>query len=342
MQWIHLLLTPFYLTSLVFAAFSASTTYQLQSFSVGPGATNNSASTTYTVQGSTGEQTNGTTSSTTYTAGNGSINTEQIGVPLAPTLSNGSGSYTNQLSVIINSNSDPSDATYSIAVSTDNFVTTYYVGASGTLGATQYYQNYTAWGGSGGSFITGLSSSTTYEVKVAAMQGEFTNTNFGPYATQATGSSVTTFSLTPNSVSLGSLLPGSIETSGVLSFGFTTSGANGGSVYVSGTSNQLHSTTANSSIASYNGNLSSATQGFGIQVTGATQTSGGPFSSVSPYNGTGNTVGSESIVPAQILTTAAAISGGSATAVIQAKAANITPSALDYSETLTFVAAASF
>jgi len=56
MKWFHFLLTPFYLTSFIFASFSTSTTYELQSFSVGPGATNNSASTTYTVQGSTGEQ----------------------------------------------------------------------------------------------------------------------------------------------------------------------------------------------------------------------------------------------------------------------------------------------
>ncbi len=342
MQWLHLLLSPVYLTSLIFAAFSNSTTYELQSFSVGPGATNNSSSSTYTVQGSAGEQTSGTSSSTTYTNGNGSINTEQINVPLAPTLSNGSGAYTNELSVIINTNSNPSDTNYAIAVSTDNFATVNYVGASGTPQASQYYQSYTAWGGASGSFITGLNSGTTYEVKVAAMEGEFTNTNFGPYSTQATGASSTTFSLSPGTLSLGSLLPGSIITSGTITFGFATTGLHGGSVYVSGTSNQLYSTVQATSIGSYTGNLTSTTQGFGIQVTSATQGSGGPFSSVSPYNGTGNTVGSETTTPEQILNAPSYITGGSATAVIQAKASNITPAATDYSETLTFVATASF
>jgi len=90
------------------------------------------------------------------------------------------------------------------------------------------------------------------------------------------------------------------------------------------------------------GNLSSATQGFGIQVTSVSQSSGGPFSSVSPYNGTGNVVGVETVVPAQMLTTTSSITSGSATVVVQAKASNITPSASDYTETLTFVAAASF
>jgi hypothetical protein len=342
MKWYHFLLTPIYLSSLIFASFSTSTTYELQSFSVGPGSTNNSASTTYTVQGSTGELTNGTTSSLTYTNGNGSINTEQINVPLAPTLSNGGGTYTNELNIIINTNANPSDTTYAIAVSTDNFVTTNYVGVSGALQSSQYYQSYTAWGGGSGSFITGLTSSTTYEVKVAALEGEFTNTNFGPYSSQATGSSFTTFSVSPNSLSLGNLLPGSIETSGNLTLGFSTSGATGGSVYVSGTTNQLHSNTVSSTISSYTGNLTTPTQGFGLQVTSATQTTGGPLGSVSPYNGTGNTVGSESTVPAQILTTAAALSGGSAIVVIQAKASNITAAAQDYSETLTLIAAASF
>jgi hypothetical protein len=326
----------------MFASFSSSTTYNLQSYSVGAGSTNNSASTTYTVQGSAGEQTNGSATSTTYTNGSGSINTEQINVPSAPTLSNGSGSYTNQLGIIISTTNEPTDATYAIAVSTNNFVTTNYVSAGGTLQSTQYYQNYTAWGGSSGSYITGLTSGTTYEVKVAAMEGEFTNTNFGAYASQATGTSATTFSVSPSSLSLGSLLPASIETSGSITFGFSTSGATGGSVYVSGTSNQLYSSKQLFSINSYTGNLTTPSQGFGLQVTSATQTSGGPFNSVSPYNGTGNTVGSESIVPAQMLTTAAAISGGSATAIIQAKASNVTPSSLDYTETLTFVAAASF
>lgn len=342
MQWLHFLLTPFYLTSLIFASFGQSSTLELQSFSVGPGATNTSTSSTYSLQGSTGEQTNGTITSTTYTNGNGSINTEQINVPLAPTLSNGGGTYTNELNMIINTNGNPSDTTYAVAVSTDNFATVNYVGVSGALQSSQYYQSYTAWGGGSGSFITGLTSSTTYEVKVAALEGEFTNTNFGPYSSQATGASFTTFSVSPNSLSLGSLLPGSIETSGNLTLGFSTSGATGGSVYVSGTANQLHSVTVSSTISSYSGNLTTPTQGFGLQVTSATQSTGGPLGSVSPYNVTGTTVGSESIVPAQILTTAAALSGGSSIVVIKAKASNITPAALDYSETLTFIAAASF
>src|ERR1035441_2575910 len=80
-----------------FAAFSASSSYQLKSYSVGPGGTTGSTSTTYEAQDTVGDQTNGSASSTTYTNGSGSIQTEQLNVPGAPTLSNGSGTYSNML-----------------------------------------------------------------------------------------------------------------------------------------------------------------------------------------------------------------------------------------------------
>ena len=41
---------------LVLASFSSNTSYQLKSYSVGPGATNSSSSTSYKLQGSAGEQ----------------------------------------------------------------------------------------------------------------------------------------------------------------------------------------------------------------------------------------------------------------------------------------------
>ena len=198
----------------------------MNSYSVGPGATNNASSSTYHLQGTVGEQANGTTAGTTYTANNGSVQTEQLNVPGAPTLSNGSNTYYNQLSFIVNTGILPSDATYAIAVSTDSFTTTNYVQADGTLNTTPVYQSYTAWGGSSGSFMTGLSASTAYEVKVAAKEGQFTNTEYGAYASASTvASSSTTFSISPNSLSLGSLLPGSVVTSTNISLGFATGAA---------------------------------------------------------------------------------------------------------------------
>src|SRR5262249_37961976 len=91
----------FGLTSLplVVAAFSSSTTYQLNSYGIGPGGSSNASSSTYHLQASVGEQANGSASGTTDTSQNGSIGAEQINVPGAPTLDNGSGTYYNKLKI---------------------------------------------------------------------------------------------------------------------------------------------------------------------------------------------------------------------------------------------------
>lgn len=327
-----------------FAVFSSSSTYQLQSYGVGPGGTNSSASTTYTAQGSVGEQTNGSTAGTTYTANNGSIQAEQLNVPPAPTLSNGSNTYYNQLNFIINTGGNPSDTTFAVATSTtSNFSTTSYVQADGTLNSTPVYQTYAAWGSGVGAFMIGLTPSTTYYVKVAAKQGLFTNTAYGVAANAATvAASSTTFSVSPNNISLGSLLPGSVTTSANLSFNFTTGAASGGAVYVSGANSGLLSTLYGYLIPAYTGNLASQSEGFGVQATNPSQTSGGPLAKASPFNGTGNTVGAVSNVPQQMLVTPAPIVSGTANANVQAISSSTTTASSDYQEILTFIAAGSF
>ena len=116
----------------------------------------------------------------------------------------------------------------------------------------------------------------------------------------------------------------------------------GGTVYVSGSNAGLLSATTSHLIAAYSGDLSTHSEGVGVQATSPTQTSGGPLTTVSPFNGTSHTVGAESTVPQQILTTTAAITGGTANANVQAVASSTTPAASDYQEVLTFIAAGSF
>jgi hypothetical protein len=329
--------------SLLFASFSSSSNYQLQNYSIGPGATNSSSSTTYKLQGTVGEQANGSTAGSTKTANNGSVQTEQLNVPGAPTLSNGSGTYYNQLGCIINTSNDPSDTTYAIEVATNSsFTSPSYVQASDTLGASPVYQSYSSWGGGSGFLIIGLSSSTTYYVKVAAKEGLFTNTEYGPYASLATVNPTITFSVSPNSASLGSFLPNTIVTSSNLSFSYATNAASGGNVYVIGKNNGFLSSSQSYLIPAYSGNLASTSQGFGIQASNPNQTSGGPLTTVSPFNGTGNTVGAESNTLQPILTTSAPIVGGTANADVQAKASSTAPAVNDYQEVFTFIAAASF
>jgi hypothetical protein len=331
------------ITTLIFASFSASTHDALQNYSIGPGATNSAASNTYSLQGTVGEQANGTTSGSTYTANNGSVQTEQLNVPPAPTLSNGSNTYYNKLNLIVNAGSNPADTTFAVAASTDNFTTTNYVQADGTLNTTPVYQLASTWNNSGlGTFMIGLTPSTSYEVKVAAKQGQFTNTEYGAYATASTVAPAITFSVSPNSTNLGNLLPGSVVTSSNLSFTFATNAASGGNVYVSGQHNGLLSALQSHTIAAFSGNLAGQSEGFGVQATNPNQSSGGPLSTVSPFNGTSNTVGAESTVPQAMLTTANPIVSGTANANLQAKASSTTPASTDYQEVLTFIASASF
>jgi len=329
--------------SAFFATFSHSTTYYIQSYSVGAGATNTAHSTTYTIQGSVGEQANGSATDGTNTNKSGSINTEQLNVPGAPTLSNGSSTYYNQLNFILSTSGNPTDTTYAVAVSTNNFTSTLgYVQASGAVSGTQFYQSYTSWGGGSGSFVTGLTPSTTYEIRVAAMQGMFTNSNFGAYSTASTVAYTTTFSVSPSSISLGSLLPGTVFTSSNLTLNFATTAAQGGDVYVYGANAGLYSANKLSTIAAATTNLAVASSGFGLQATGASQSYGGPLTIVAPYNGSSNNVGTETTGPADLLTTAAATLSGTASVNVQAKSSTTTPEASDYTETLTFIAAGSY
>ncbi len=327
---------------MIFAAFSSSSTRVLNSYSIGPGGTNSATSTTYKAQANAGEI-SGTANSTTYTVHSGAVQTEQLNVPLAPTLSNGSGTYYNELQFTINVGILPTDTTYAIAVSTNNFVTTNYVQATGILGGSPVFQSYTAWGGGSGSYMTGLSNSSSYEVKVGAMQGLFTNTEYGPYASSTTTAPSITFSISPTTLNLGALTAGNIVTSGTnITASLTTDSESGADVFVSGANGGLKTTTRSYTIAGVTGDLSSLSEGFGLQGISATDSSGGPLTLVSPYTGTSHVVGIDSVTPTRILTTPIEVQTGSSTIGLQAKSAVLDPSASDYQEVLTFAAAAAF
>jgi len=329
------------------SSFSNNSTYYLNSYSIGSGSATNVSNSTYKGQASLG----GVSSSNALGAGNttgaGGVQTEQLAVPQAPTLSNGSNTYYNKLGITLNNSMGtstyPTDVTFAIEIATtSNFTSPSYVQTGGVLGASPFYQAYASWGGSGGSYIVNLTPSTTYYVKVAAEQGMFTNTEFGPSTNLATVAPSITFSVSPNSLSLGSLLAGSVVTSSNVTFGITTNAGSGGNIFVSGTNNGLHSGNNSYTISALSGNLASSSEGFGLQGTGTSQTSGGPLSIDSPYNGSANNVGTENTSYTQIFSTANPITSGSATLDMQAKSATLDPAGSDYSETLNFVASASF
>jgi hypothetical protein len=327
---------------LVFAAITSSTSYKLNSYSVDSGSTNSASSTTYKLNATSGDTEGSASSSATLKAKSGAIEAIQANVPTAPTLSTNSGAYYNKINFVVNTASNPTDATYSIAVSTtSNFTVTNYVQADGTLNTTAVYQTYSVWGSGVGTLVVGLTPNTSYWFKVNAIQGRFTASSYGPSATIATGTPNLSFSVTPTTLNLGSLLAGSIVTSSTISFTYATNAYNGGSIYTSGSDTGLKSPSSSNYIIQVtppSGNLAALAEGFGLQAL----TASSPLALVAPYNGTSNVVGAIYTTFQPVYTASTPVTTGTATAVLKAKTSVSTPNATDYTDTLTFVAAASF
>jgi hypothetical protein len=338
----------------IFLALPASTTYELKDFGFGSGG-GSSTSTTYGMTAITGEQSGGKLTSTTYDLGSGMVFTNQANVPSAPSFTNPA-NYYNKLLVTLVAGENPSDAVYAIAISSDNFVTTQYVQSDSTVGATlgiEDYQTYTAWGGASGTLIIGLTANTTYKVKVKAMQGSKTETDYGPVATQATVgpklsfdidvSATDTETAAPFTTNLGNLSPGVVTNSPQRVWvDFDTNAENGGRVYIKGSNNGLASTRAGYTIGAVSGNLAALQEGFGVQGVSATQSAGGPFTLVPAYNLTSDNVAVSDTTIREIFTASTPVASGRGSFQLKAKATAVTPAASDYQEVLTVITSASF
>ncbi len=336
---------------LLFFVLPASTNYELKDFGYGGGGVANGTSSSYALEGILGEQNSTELDGITYDLGPGLQFTNQANVPLAPTFTNPS-SYYNKLKVVLDTASNPSDTLFALAISADNFVSdTRYVQSDDTVGNSlgiEDYQTYTAWGGASGTLIIGLTSGTTYHIKVKAFQGKFTETDYGPTASAATVNPQMTFDIdvaatdVDNSVStidLGSLLAGTvIDSAEKVWVDFITNGENGGRVYVYGSNAGLASTQAAYTISAVTGNLTALTEGFGLQ--GSTATNG--LTEAALYDQTGNTVGTIDTSIRELFTATAPTTGGRGSFLLKAKSSAVTPSAGDYTESLTVIASANF
>lgn len=344
---------------LLFASLPATSNYMLNSYGFGAGGAPNATTSNYTVEGVTGEASGQPQSTATYADNSGYIQTQQSNIPKI-TLSN-PGNYYDKLQFVIGTQNNPSDARYALKVAsggTDcNTGSVSYVRTDDTLSASQSianYQTYSAWGGASGATVIGLSPGTTYYICAKATQFVAntnkitTETAYGPSSSAATVSQQLSFCVytsscgSSNSEAFGSLLAGNVSTSGNINVTFATNADAGGSIYIYSTNGGLKSSTASYTVTSGTVNLGSVNEGFGAQVTSASQTAGGPFTSVSPYNGSANNVGALSAIANPIFTSNAPVAGGSGVVQLQAKIAATTPAAIDYGDTLTVIAAASF
>lgn len=348
MSWLKYLIG-----SLLLASLPSSTSYQLNSYGFGTGGTANSTSTNYGINGIAGD-TAGSGSSTNYKVGAGETYSKQSNVPIV-TLSNAS-TYYNKLNLVLDKQNNPSDALFSIAISNDNFVTTNYVKNDFTVTSTLSFSNYltyTGWGGSTGITIRGLARTTTYYAKATAYRGKYSESGYGPVSSAATVdpsvafeidvSAIDTTTSPPYLVNMGNLLTGTVTDSPVrvwITIG--TNGESGGKVYISGQNTGLKSLVGAYTIPSTTGDITALTEGFGAQSASATQVSGGPLTATSPYNGTGGNIGVTDPIIREIFSASTPLTAGRGSFILKAKSKNLTPSATDYTETLTCIESISF
>lgn len=340
------------LGSFLFAAMPSSTDYTLHNYGFGSGGTSGSNSSNYSLNGISGETGNVQSSGTSYEVRSGNNNSQQADVPAAPSFVNQANNY-DKLHFIINPGTSPSDTKFAIAISSDDFATTQYVRPDDTVGTTigiSNYQTYSAWGGNTGQNVTGLTPGTTYWIKVSALQGDYTNSAFGPAATASTVNPSITFSINTDSQSIppfttnfGDLLPATVTTATDKIWANVSTNADSGVyVYLKSAYAGLYSSHANYTIPSLSTNLSSQSNGYGAQGVAVTQASGGPLSIASPYNVTGSNVGVVDNNTRVIFASSNPITTGQGDFELMAKSAAMTPASSDYQDTLTVTAAAVF
>ncbi len=343
-------------------AMPASTTYELKAYDFNAGGGEGSSA-SYQLYGMLGgfdlsEQILGTTRGINPGLGN----TMGTSMPPAPTWIN-DGGFTNKLRIIVDPSDNPTTGAdsvlFAVAISDDDWATTEYVQSDFTVGGAlgiEDYMTFAAWGGVTGDYVVGLNPNITFKTKVTALQGEFTESGFGE---SSIGASTTAADLTfdvdvaatdtdtdpPFVVDLGTLQQNTVITaSNKVWFDISTHAANGVTVYVRGVYSGLFSVAANATIASATANLASGVvqQGFGFRSDSVTQSSGGPLTAQSPYDGSADNVGGVTTSLNPMYTSAGAIESGRGSFLVKAKISDTTPAAKDYTETAILIATPNF
>ena len=202
-----------------------STTYELKTYDFGGGGTAETNSTNYSVQGTAGSMDISKVDSTNYSLGAGLTFANQANVPAAPTFTNPATNY-DRLKFVIDNGNNPSNAVFAIAISSDNFTTTYYVQDDNTISTTlgtEDWQTYANWGSGTGEFVRTLRPNTTYKIKVKAKNGKYTESAYSAESSASTSTPSLTFGISANSLSFNNLNSGNSYTDSSKSTTLTTS-----------------------------------------------------------------------------------------------------------------------
>lgn len=339
--------------ALFFAALPGTGNYQLRDYGFGSGGGTTGTS-NYSLEGLAGEISGQFTGTDTYGLKPGLLGSQLANLPDAPTWQNPDDWY-NKLQLIIATSGNADDTTYAVAISSDGFATTQYVQSDSTVGpalGAEDFRDYTAWGGASGMNVIGLRPSTTYEVRVKARQGEFSETGFGPVASAVTSQASISFDIDiassdtetsgPYVLAFGSVNPDAVVDSPELIWLDVASNAESGAyVYIVSDNGGLVSPVAGHTISAVTGDLDVLDEGIGVQNASATAGSGS-LAALSPYNGTSHVIGAVDAQFRQLLQSTGPIADGRASFLLKLKTTGLTPAASDYADIYTLVATAAF
>ncbi len=180
--------------------------YQVEDSSL-DGGSDSSSSTNYSSRDSIGDVETNSTNSTNYKTTPGFEPGAYPGIPAQPTLTNTGGTLYNSLDFIVATGAgQQQDTNYAIAISSDNFTTTYFIQTDDTLATTEAWQDYTGWNSGTGERVVGLSPNTTYKIKVKARYGADSESGYSLTATATTAGP--SLSVTVSGVSSGTTIAG--------------------------------------------------------------------------------------------------------------------------------------
>jgi hypothetical protein len=261
-------------------------------------------------------------------------------------------------------NSNPSDTLYTIAISTDNFTNDiqYIDGATFKPEAvgnhdindfrTQAYWETEVFN------IKGLASNTLYSIKISALQGDFTQSDYSKTSSTTTGigsiffdidiapsSGTTAETSSPYTVAFSganNLIGGAAAATApsLVWLDIDSNSSGGVAVIQFGKNGGLRSATTSQTITSSNANLDTSSEGFGLQsfyIQNDTSGFLGNLSAVTNYDGTLNNVGAVTTTANKIYDGSGPISNGRVGMYLIAKAATNKTPATDYSEEIYFI-----
>lgn len=219
--------------------------------------------------------------------------------PHAPTLQN-TNDYYDKLEFILSSidrTENDSDTLYAVAITSASdwsdptkilFVQDDY-SAGASLGIEDYMDK-VDWGDSSGILITGLDPLKDYRVRVSALKGDFTGTDWGEEATATTSVPYVNFSIDSTTSKFGVLNPASVSTaSPVATIEVNTNVDSGYTLQVASEGNGslggLYNSTGGSIVQSNTATLVAGSEGYGIQAYSSTA------NIATTYDKSGNDVG---------------------------------------------------